>query len=41
MESLAEERMPGIVHFPDFEFGGIVFQPSFMPSEVIRESATG
>ena len=40
MNSSTEERVPGIVHFADFVFGGIVLWSSFIRSEITKELAT-
>jgi hypothetical protein len=41
MNSSTEERVPGIVHFADFVFGGSVLRTSFIRSEITRGSTTG
>jgi hypothetical protein len=41
MNSSTEERVPGIVHFADFVFGGSVLRTSSMRNVITKGSATG
>jgi hypothetical protein len=41
MNSSTEEWMPGIVHFADFVFGGIVLRTSITKRETTKGSTTG
>jgi hypothetical protein len=40
MNSSAEERVPGIVHFADFVFGGSVLRTSITERETTKGSTT-
>jgi hypothetical protein len=40
MNSSTEERVPGIVHFADFVFGGIVLWSSITERETTKGSTT-
>jgi len=40
MNLVAEERVPGIVHFADFVFGGSVLRTSITQSAITRASTT-